>query len=119
MGHITLSIRQNNRIQPYIIVDADYLHEAWVAEAHDDNSTKIIRQFKCEKFNDCFEELRSVITDLGEVTEISANDIPDTGVKAFKNMLAAPDKEQPKNHHSISETFKKIQKLLTSPAMAH
>jgi len=119
MGHITLSIKRNDTIQPYIVVDADYLHEAWVAEAHDDNSTRIIKQFKCDKFKDCFGELRSVITDLGEVTDISANDMPDNGVNAFKKMLAAGEKVENKHHYSIYDTFKKLQRMIILPSLAH
>ena len=105
MGHLTLKIRNNNTEKPYIVVDADYLHEVWVAEAFDENKTKIIKQFKCDNFRNCFKDLKSYIRGLGEVTDITADGIQDSQVEQLKKILAHNTDTQtvPENENHRSE----------------
>ena len=101
MGHIILKIRKGDTEKPYIVVDADYLQEAWVAEAYDNNKTKIIKQFHCKKFNNCFGDLKRCIRGLGEVTAISADGIQNNQIEQLKAILAndSDTKMEPENGH--------------------
>lgn len=87
MGHINLSIKRDNEIKPYNIVSAEYINEAWIAETFEDNTTKIIKQFKCGKFKNCFPELAACMVHLGEVVELSSDDIEQRNVNRLRNIL--------------------------------
>ena len=87
MSHINLTIKQNNEIKPYIVVSAEYLNEAWLAEAYGDNSTKIIKQFKCAKFKNCFKELSDCMVHLGEIIDVSGSEIEERSVNRLRNIL--------------------------------
>jgi len=75
MGYITLTISKGEITQDYILFHAEYLNESWLAEVNQDESTTILRQFKCKKFENCFDEAVSVILHLGEVKKISVNEV--------------------------------------------
>lgn len=73
MGYTTLSIRKNNRIRKYILFYADYLQEAWLSEVKDNDTTKIIRQFRCKDTID-FELLTASLTGMGEIINLNSDE---------------------------------------------
>lgn len=87
MGHINLQIRQNRAIKGYVLSNAEYLEEAWLAEVHDNGNTRIIRQFKCKEFRSCFEELRDFVKRLGEVKKLSFSGIKEQDVQHLQTLL--------------------------------
>jgi hypothetical protein len=87
MGHINLQIRQNMMIKGYILSSAEYLEEAWLAEVHENGNTRIVRQFKCKEFRNCFEELKQFVNRLGEVKKLSCNGIKEQDVTQLENIL--------------------------------
>lgn len=120
MGYITLSIKRNNEIKPYIVVDAEYLQEVWIAEAYPDNSTKIIKQFKCKKFKNCLPELTNCMVHLGEVVEITANDIEQRNVNRLRNILSHKIFEmQSHNSQPAINLWNRIQNTFVSPIVVY
>ena len=106
MSHINLSIKRNNQIKPYIVVNAEYLNEAWLAEAYDDNSTKIIKQFKCTKFKNCFKELSDCMVHLGEIIDVSGTEIEERNVNRLRNILIhRPNIHSNKKSYSSRDTI--------------
>lgn len=87
MAHIHLSIQKNQSTKWYIISNAEYLEEAWLAEVYENGRTQIIKQFQCNKFPDCFRELQNCINKLGKVTQISGNDVNDRDLTMLTNIL--------------------------------
>lgn len=87
MGYIRLNIQQDNQIKPFIIFSADYLNEAWVAESLHNGRTKIIKQFKCRKFQLCFNKLSDFIKRLGEVKEFNATGIEEHDITLLRQIL--------------------------------
>jgi hypothetical protein len=87
MGHINLSIQQNQQTKWYILSNADFLGEAWLAEVRENDTTKIIKQFQCRKFENCFIELQRFIKKLGKVTRLSANEIKERDLQLLENIL--------------------------------
>ena len=73
MGYTTLSIRKNNRIGKYILFYADYLQEAWLSEVLDNDTTKIVRQFRCKDTLD-FELLTASLSNMGEIINLNSNE---------------------------------------------
>jgi len=101
MGHINLSIRQDQQTKWYILSNADFLGEAWLAEVREDDTTKIIKQFQCRKFENCFIDLQRFIKKLGKVTRLSASEMKERDVKLLENLLISPeDGILPINDHS-------------------
>jgi len=86
MGHINLSIQQNAAIKTYMLSNAEYMGEAWLAEVKDDQSTKIIRQFKCKKFEDCFSELKLFLKGIGKVKKVTGTESHDKA-EMLENLL--------------------------------
>ena len=74
MGHINLSIQQDAAIRTYILSNAEYMGKAWFAEVNDDQSVKIITQFECKKFEDCFIELQQFLKQIGKVKKVSGTE---------------------------------------------
>ena len=74
MEHINLSIQQNAAIRTYILSNAEYMGKAWLAEVNDDQSVKIITQFECKKFEDCFSELQQFLKGIGKVKKVSGTE---------------------------------------------
>lgn len=87
MGHINLSIQQDQLTKWYILSSAEYLEEAWLAEVNENESTKIVKQFKCKKFKSCFRELRDFVAQLGEVKKISGSDIREQDMRQLEHLL--------------------------------
>jgi hypothetical protein len=117
MGYITLSIKRNDEVKSYIVVDAEYLNESWLAEARPDNTTKIIKQFKCKKFKNCFQELTDCMVHLGEVVELTANDVEPRNVNRLRNILSRKILEI-QNHtsqHALTGLLKRIQHSFLAP----
>jgi len=93
MGYINLSIKRDGVTYTYVIFHAKYLNEAWLAEVQEDDTTKIVKQFKCRKFKNCFYDLARHINMLGQVEKLSATDIEPRFVKMLENILVN------KSHH--------------------
>ncbi len=88
MGYINLSIKVRGQVKPYILFSADYLNEAWLAEAFEDGTTHIVKQFKCRKFHRCFYDVYDYIeSNLGEVTELTGNDVEPRYETMLRNIL--------------------------------
>ncbi len=88
MGYINLSIKVRGQVRPYILFSAEYLNEAWLAEAYEDGTTHIVKQFKCSKFKRCFYDVYDYINShLGEVVDLKANDVEDRYVTMLRNIL--------------------------------
>lgn len=87
MSHINLSIKQGETTKPYIIVNAEYLQEAWLAERREDDSTKIIKQFKCKEFKNCFPELTDCIVHMGEIVQLTSSEVDTRSVNRFNNLV--------------------------------
>jgi hypothetical protein len=115
MGHIHLSIKHNNEIKPYIIVDAEYLHEAWIAEAYDDNTTKIIKQFRYKEFKNCFPEIINCVDHLGEVVNLTGTDIEERSVNRLRNILRHKAFYVHKSNYD--RTVEWLQHILIAPIM--
>lgn len=87
MGYITLTVKKHNETKEYILFHADYLNEAWLAKVNDDDTTKIIKQFRCRKFEQCFHDAVHLISQLGEVTKISSSEIDELHISMFRYSL--------------------------------
>lgn len=88
MGFISLSVKKNNIVKPYIIVEADYLQEAWIAETFDDNKTRIIQQFKYKEFKNCFPELANCMVHLGEIVKITSDEIAENDMDNLLDVIS-------------------------------
>ena len=91
MGHIHLTIQKNKNTKNYILSNADYLEEAWLAEVNENNTTRIVKQFRCKKFENCFLELKHYVKQLGNVTILSGSDIKDQELKLLERLLIKED----------------------------
>lgn len=89
MGYITFTISNRETIAEYILFHADYLNESWLAEVNSDGSTKILRQFKCKNFENCFSEAVAVIVLLGTVSKISVTDLDENYGYILQNEIIA------------------------------
>ncbi|HEX9980828.1 MAG TPA: helix-loop-helix domain-containing protein [Flavobacterium sp.] len=87
MGYIKLTIERNHETLPFFFFHADYLHEAWLAKVYDDGKTKIIKQFKCRKLEDCFYELASFVVHLGEVKKMEASEIEEDKISLLRDAI--------------------------------
>ena len=72
MGYTILSIRKNNRVRKYILFYADYLNEAWLSEVLEDDTTKIVKQFRCKSTDD-LHELSANLSRMGEIVNLSSD----------------------------------------------
>lgn len=90
MGHIHFSIQLNQETKWYIFSHAEYLQEAWLAEVNENDSTKIVKQFKCKKLQNCFRELKEFVGRLGVVKKITANEIQDYDLSQLEYLLLTP-----------------------------
>jgi hypothetical protein len=61
-----------------MLFHADYLNESWLAQVNQDDTTTILRQFKCKKFENCFHEVVAVLPHLGKVNKISLNEVDES-----------------------------------------
>ena len=87
MAHIHLKIQQDQNTKWYILSNAEYLGEAWLAEVYENDTTRIVKQFQCSKFQNCFRELHQVVRKIGKVTQVSGNDVNDSDLTLLKNIL--------------------------------
>ena len=98
MSHINLSIQQGQNKARYILSNADYMGEAWLAKVNEDNTTKIIRLFRCSQFRDCFRDLKMFVDRLGEVKQLSASCVADGDRNLLENILLKNDGILPVNN---------------------
>jgi hypothetical protein len=89
MGYTILSIRRNNSIRKYILFYADYLQEAWLSEVKDNETTKIVRQFKCKDTDD-FEELSANLARMGEIVNLASNETIEQHLAVLDMKLEKP-----------------------------
>ncbi len=73
MGYTILKIRRNNKIRKYILFYADYLQEAWLSEVRDNETTKIVRQFRCKDTDD-LHQLSSDLSRMGEIINLASDE---------------------------------------------
>ena len=85
MGYIQLTINTDEEtVKQYVIFHAEYLNETWLAELHENGTTKIIADFEDKKPEQCLEELAIFIDHLGPVAKMSSQDIDADVVKQLK-----------------------------------
>ncbi len=87
MGQINLAIQQGEHKGWYVLSDASYMGEAWLARIDEFDSTKIIRQFRCKQFRDCFRELKIFVDTLGDVKKMSATGVAPADVALLEDIL--------------------------------
>jgi hypothetical protein len=105
MGHINLAIQQDQHKGWYILSDASYMGEAWLARVDENDSTKIIRQFRCKNFKDCFRDLKVFIDTLGEVKKMSAVGVKESDAALLEDiLLGSSDGILPVNDPKANET---------------
>ena len=87
MGYTTISIRKkNNSVRKYILFYADYLGEAWLSEVLDNDTTRIVKQFKCKSLLD-LNDLAAYISRNGEVINLSSNENPEIYLRILEKQL--------------------------------
>ena len=87
MSYITIKIRKQDQERDYLLFYAEYLNEAWLAIINHDDTTKIIRQFKCKEFEDCFDEAAELINRLGAVVKLTANEAGEMYLTKLQNAI--------------------------------
>jgi len=97
MGYTVLSIRRSNGIRKYILFYADYLQEAWLSEVRDNETTKIVKQFKCKSTDD-FHELSQDLSQMGEIINLASNE-------TLEQHLAVLDMKLEKSYRSRLREF--------------
>jgi len=86
MGYTTLSIRKNNTVKKYILFYADYLNEAWLSEVLENDTTRIIKQFKCKSLAD-LNDLADYISRSGEIINLTSNETAEVRLKILERQL--------------------------------
>lgn len=52
MNYLRIAVDAKSTNRKFILFYADYLQEAWLSEVFDNDTTKIIKQFRCKDTND-------------------------------------------------------------------
>jgi hypothetical protein len=89
MRYTTLTIRNHNYMRKFILFYADYLQEAWLSEVNKDDSTKIIKQFKCKDTDD-FQVLLTTLSRMGEIINLSSNQTVEQHLAVLEMKLEQP-----------------------------
>lgn len=87
MGYTRLSIQKNDKIRKYILFYADYLNEAWLSEVIENDTSKIIKQFKCKNLGD-LDELASYISKRGQIINLASNETAEDYLRILETKLA-------------------------------
>jgi hypothetical protein len=91
MGYTSLSIRKNNSVRKYILFYADYLNEAWLSEVLENETTKIIKQFRCKSMND-LTLLTQYISSKGEVVNLKSGEGNEQPLRIIETRLSQKSK---------------------------
>jgi hypothetical protein len=95
MGYTRLSLLKNDNVRKYILFYADYLNEAWLSEVLEDDTTKIIKQFKCKNLHDV-DALAEYISKRGDVVKLTSGETTEEYLQILENRLV----EKPKRIYS-------------------
>jgi hypothetical protein len=93
MNYTTLSIRKNNRIRKYILFYADFLQEAWLSEVKENDTTKIVRQFKCKNTDD-LQDLTADLSRMGEIVNLTSDETIEQHLAVLDMKLEKPYAEK-------------------------
>jgi hypothetical protein len=86
MGYISIFINKNNNNRKYILFYAEYLQEAWLSEVLENDTTRILKQFRCKNVGDV-EKVASYLSKSGNILNLAANDTSDKRLMKLEHKL--------------------------------
>lgn len=88
MSYLRISINTDLKKRKFILFYADYLQEAWLSEAFENDTTKILKQFRCKNTSD-IEKVADYISKSGKVTHLK-NESTENCLRVLENRLKNP-----------------------------
>lgn len=86
MGYISIFVNKNNSNRKYILFYAEYLQEAWLSEVLENDTTRIVKQFRCKNVGDV-EKVATYLSKSGHILNLAVNDATDKRLMKLEHKL--------------------------------
>lgn len=112
MNYLRIAINANSKNRKFILFYADYLQEAWLSEVFENDTTKIIKQFRCKNTKDV-EKVAAYISRSGTIVNL-LNESTENCLQILEQRLANPISHAPL--HKITRFFSTLLGHFPRPA---
>lgn len=113
MNYLRIAVNANSKDRKFILFYADYLQEAWLSEVLENDTTKILKQFRCKNTND-LTKVAAYISKSGTVINLS-NESTENCLKILEQKLNNPETSPAFSFNKIAQTYHTIIGSLLKP----
>ena len=117
MNYLRIAINANSTDRKFILFYADYLQEAWLSEVLENDTTKILKQFRCKTENDVA-KVAAYISKSGTVINLSTESTQDC-LNLLQQCLTNPDRHSGFSFEKILNPFNAFFKNFSRPAFSN
>ena len=114
MNYLRIAINANSKDRKFILFYADYLQEAWLSEVLENDTTKILKQFRCKNDKDV-DKVAAYISKSGSVINLSTESTENC-LKLLEQRLSNPENASRFSFERITRSYNALLQNFSKPA---
>lgn len=117
MNYLRIAVDANSKNRKFILFYADYLQEAWLSEVFENDTTKILKQFRCKSTRDV-EKVAAYIAKSGKIVNL-LNESAENSLKILEHRLNNPDTPSKFSLLSITKLYQLLIGSFSRPVLGN